>query len=53
MIDATHDLISMTTLELLKSKPASCNAERWVPRLVGEIERLRRCLAGAEEHRAP
>jgi hypothetical protein len=52
MLDAMRDTISVTTLQLLKRNPSSFDAERWLPRLVDEIERLRKCLERAEEHRA-
>jgi hypothetical protein len=52
MLDAMQETITATTLELLKRKPSAVDAERWVPRLVHEIERLRSCLADAEERGA-
>jgi hypothetical protein len=50
--DATHELISSTTLQLLKRSPSSVDAERCVPRLIDEIERLRACLKDREQRTA-
>ena len=51
MLDAMRETISVTTLQVLKRDPSAVDAERWVPRLVDEIERLRMCLK-REEQRA-
>ena len=52
MLDATRDTMSVTTLQLLKRDPSAVDAERWVPRLVEEIERLRTCLKREEQRAA-
>ena len=41
MLDATRDFIGPVDLEALKSRPDAADAERWIPLLVAEIERLR------------
>jgi hypothetical protein len=52
MLDATRETIIVTALQVLKRNPSSCDIEHWVPRLVDEIVRLRKCLERAEERRA-
>jgi hypothetical protein len=41
MLDATRDFIGPVDLEALKSRPDPADAERWIPLLVAEIERVR------------
>ena len=48
MLDAMRDTISTNVLQALKCKPSSFDAQRWIPRLVDEIERLRECLKERE-----
>jgi hypothetical protein len=46
--DATRDVIGPVDLEALKSSPDAADAERWIPLLVAEIERLRAELRGRD-----
>ena len=48
MLDAMRDTMSTNVLQALKCKPSSFDAQRWIPRLVDEIERLRECLKERE-----
>lgn len=48
MLDAMRDTMSSSVLQALKRKPGSFDAQRWIPRLVDEIERLRECLKERE-----
>jgi hypothetical protein len=49
MLDAMPDTISASVLTALKRRPESFDAQRWIPRLVDEIERLRECLKKLDE----
>ena len=51
MLDATRDMITAEDREMLKSQPRSADAERWIPRLVAEVERLREQLKALEATR--
>jgi hypothetical protein len=48
MLDVIRDTMSANVLQALKRKPSSFDAQRWIPRLVDEIERLRECLKERE-----
>jgi hypothetical protein len=48
MLDAMRDTMNTNVLQALKCKPDSFDAQRWIPRLVDEIERLRECLKERE-----
>lgn len=52
MLDAMRDTISANVLDALKRQPGSFDPQRWIPRLVDEIERLRECLKDREEQEA-
>ena len=49
MLDAMRNTISASVLTALKQRPDSFDAQRWIPRLVDEIERLRACVKKFEE----
>ena len=47
MLDTRHDPITADVLEHLKRRPAAFDPDRWIPRLVDEIERLRHAASAS------
>jgi hypothetical protein len=51
MLEIRHDPITTDILELLKRRPSAFDPQRWIPRLVDEIERLRHDVHEPEDDR--